>query len=103
MNANPQDAWCEIEGIIKSHLGITNEATISFLDQLVSSASTTLSSENYNSVKAKYTYFSLESCDKIYELAALYDMWLTEQGLADINTISTTPSAVKTPKRICTR
>jgi len=88
MHVNPQDAWCEIEGIIKSHLGVTEHTTLSFLDQLVNSATTTLSSENYGSVKAKYTYFPLESRDKIHEVAALYDMWLEEQGFADINQLA---------------
>ena len=87
-NVNPQDAWCEIEGIVKSHLGITDQTTISFLDQLVNSASTTLSHENYSDVKPKYSYFPLESRDKIYEIAVLYDMWLAEQGLADINQLA---------------
>ena len=86
--ANPQDVWCEIEGIIKSHLGLANHTTLRFLDQLVSSGATTLSSEHYHDVKAKYTYFPLESRDRIHEIAALYDMWLDEQGLADINQLA---------------
>jgi hypothetical protein len=87
-NVNPQDAWCEIEGIIKSHLGITDQTTISFLDQLVSSPATTLSSQNYSDVKPKYSYFPVEVREKIYEIAELYDMWLAEQGLADINQLA---------------
>ena len=88
LNVNPQDAWCEIEGIIKSHLGITNQATISFLDQLVKSASTTLSEKNYGNVKAKYSYFSVEQRHKIHEIAVRYDKWLAGQNLADINQLA---------------
>ena len=88
MNINPQDVWCEIEGIIKSHLGITRNSTISFLDQLLSSSSTTLSSKNYDSVKNKYSYFSIESRKYIYEIARKYDRWLADQNLMDINQIA---------------
>jgi len=88
MNVNPQDVWCEIEGIIKSHLGITKNTTISFLDQILNSASTTLSNKNYNNVKNKYSYFSIESRDRIYKIAQMYDEWLAEQNLADINQLA---------------
>ena len=88
MNFIPQDAWCEIEGIIKSHLGITDSATISFLDQLVNSEATTLIRKNYGNVKSKYSYFSLESRGAVYEIAQKYDKWLAERNLADINQLA---------------
>ncbi|MCL2054227.1 MAG: UvrD-helicase domain-containing protein [Oscillospiraceae bacterium] len=88
MKVNPQDVWCEIEGIIKSHLGITSENKISFLDQLLKSPSVTLSQENYYAVKSKYTYFSAEQRNIIHEIAVKYDKWLQKQNLADINQIA---------------
>jgi len=98
-NVNPQDVWCEIEGIIKSHLGLTDQTTISFLEQLVNSDATTLSSQHYCDVKPKYSYFPVEVRDKIYEIAALYDMWLTEQGLADINQLAAEIIRLDTKKK----
>lgn len=88
LNINSQDAWCEIEGLVKSHLGITNNATISFLDQLLNSASTTLSSKNYGNVKTKYSYFAVEQRHKIHEIAVRYDKWLAGQNLMDINQLA---------------
>lgn len=88
MKVNAQDVWCEIEGIIKSHVGVTSDATLRFFDQLVSSATTSLSRQNYHDVQVKYTYFPAESRDAIHEIAALYDIWLAEQGLTDINQLA---------------
>lgn len=88
MNTDPQDVWCEIEGIIKSHLGLTVETTISFLNQILNSAYTTLSSKNYCNVKAKYSYFSLESRNMIHDIATRYDSWLAAGDLLDINQLA---------------
>ena len=88
MQINTQDIWCEIEGVIKSHLGITNQDKISFLDQLLASDSTTLSDTNYGNVKNKYSYFSLESRNTVYDIVKRYDKWLLEMNLMDINQIA---------------
>jgi len=87
-NANPQDVWYEIEGIVKSHLGTADRTKLRFLDQLVNSGATTLSCDNYSNANAKYTHFPPKSRDKVYEIAAQYDMWLAAQELADINQLA---------------
>ena len=86
-NVAVQDVWCEIQGIVKSHLGITNDGTISFLEQILSSESTSLSRENYCDVKDKYSYFNDERV-QIYEIAEKYDKWLNSQNLADVNQLT---------------
>lgn len=89
-NLDTYTVWCEIEGVLKAHLG----EEMKFKEQLLTTDTKTLSFDNYIQTKDKYSFFSTEKAGieerkKVYEITKSYDEWITDNDtIVDANQLA---------------